>query len=91
MAEFMMLFLNIKPYSTYKFDKSISKKAKQTLDCMRKYSSQKFGEIHRIREFRILIVRIYSYGMDELFSKSKTMQINCNRYIHAIEEFIDAK
>ena len=33
-AEFMMLFLGIKSNSTYKFDPSIFKKAKQALECM---------------------------------------------------------
>ena len=91
MAEFMMLFLGFKPLSTYKFDKFIFTKAKQTLDCMRKYSSQKFKEIQQIRELRILIVKIYACDMDELFSKSKTMEMNFKRYICAIEEFIDIK
>ena len=91
MAEFMMMFLGIKPHSTYKFDKIISEKARQTLSCTRNYSSQKFKEIQHIRELRILIVKIYACDMDELFSQSKTMEINFKRYICAIEEFIDTR
>ena len=91
MAEFMILFLGFKPQSTYKFDNFISAKAKLTLDCIKRYSSEKFKEIQKIRELRILIVHIYAYGMDELFSRSKSMEMNFRRYIRAIEEFITAK
>ena len=91
MAEFMMLFLGLKPHSTYKFDKLMSKKANQTLDCMRRYSTQKFVDIQHVRELRILIVHIHDNDMDELFSASKTMEMNFSRYISAIEDFIDTK
>ena len=91
MAEFMMLFLDIKPQSTYKFDNSILAKAEQALDCIKRYSSQKFRKIQQIRELRILIIHIHSYDIDEFFSRSKTMEINFSRYISAIEEFIVTK
>ena len=91
MAEFMTLFLDIKPQSTYKFDNSILAKAEQAQDCIKRYSSQKFRKIQQIRELRILIIHIHSYDIDEFFSRSKTMEMNFSRYISAIEEFIVTK
>ena len=90
MAEFMMLFWGIKPFSTYMFDKLISKKAKLTLDCLNKYSIEKFQYIKTFQELRILIVKIYNCNMDELFSGAKTIKMNREIYVDAIAEFIDA-
>ena len=91
MAEFMMIFLGLKPNNSYKFDKSISDKAKQATDCLLKYSLQRFRELQQIREFRILIVKIYACDLDEFFAESRTMEKNFKRYIRAIEDFIDTK
>ena len=88
-AEFMMIFLDIKPSSTYKFKKSISKKAKQTLDCIRNFSCEKFKDLLKLKEMKILIKKIYKHDLDELFSQVKTMEMNRDRYINAIEEIID--
>ena len=88
LAEFMMLFLGIKPKSTYRFDKSISYKAKLTLDCLRKYSYEKFKDLQKFKELRILIVKIYNQDLDELFSQVKTMEMNRERYIEAIDGLI---
>ena len=84
----MMLFLGIKPKSTYRFDKYISYKAKLTLDCLRKYSYEKFKDLQKFKELRILIVKIYNEDLDELFSQVKTMEMNRERYIEAIDGLI---
>ena len=91
MAEFMMIFFGLKPNNTYKFDESVCRKAKQAVDCLSKYSLKRFKELQQIREFRILIVKIYAYDLDEFFSESETMEKNFKRYIKAIEDFIDTK
>ena len=89
LAQFMMLFLNIKTKSTHKFGKLISNRAKNTLDCARKYSIEKFKELQKWRELKILIVKIYDYDLEEIFSQAKTMEMNRDRYIEAIEDLID--
>ena len=91
MAEFMMLFLGIKPNSTYKFNKLISSKVKQTQNCMRNYSMEKFQQIKKFDELRILIAKIYNCNLEELFSETKTMKMNYGRYTNVIEELIDTK
>ena len=83
-----MLFLGIKPKSTYRFDASISYKANLILDCLRKYSYEKFKDLQKFKELRILIVKIYNENLDELFSQVKTMQMNRERYMDAIEGLI---
>ena len=88
LAEFMMLFLGIKPKSTYKFDKSILAMTRQVQDCLRKYSFEKFKAIQKWRELRILIVKLYRESLDELFSETKTMKMNRERYLEAIQEMI---
>ena len=89
LAEFMMIFFGIKPNSTYKFDKSILYKAGSTLECLRKYSYEKFTSLQDFRELRIMIVKMYNHDLEELFSKERVMGANRERYIEAIEEFID--
>ena len=89
LAEFMMLFLDIKPKSTYKFDKSNSIMGALVQDCMRKYSFEKFRALQKSRELRILIVKIYKEDLDELFWETKAMEMNRERYIEAIEDIID--
>ena len=85
----MMLFIDIKPKSTYKFDKSIVAKVAKVHDCMKKYSFEKFRALQKCRELRIMIVKIYNEDLDELFSQSKPMEMNRDRYIEAIEGMID--
>ena len=85
----MMLFLNIKK-SAHMLDKSISYKAKNTLDCLRKYSLEKFRYVQKYKELRILIAKIYIYDLDELFSGVDVMRSNRERYIMAIQEIINA-
>ena len=89
LAQFMILFLNIKTKSVHKLGKLISSRAKNTLDCARKYSIEKFKELQKWRELKILIVKIYDYDLEEIFSQAKTMEMNRDRYIEAIEDLID--
>ena len=89
LAQFMMLFLTIKRKNTHRFDKSILYKAHQTLDCVRKYSKDKFEKVQKFREFRLLILKIYNSDMEELFSEAKTMGVSRDRYIEAIDDIID--
>ena len=85
----MMLFLDIKPCSIYRFEKSISHKARLTLDCLRKYSFEKFRNLQESEELKIMIVKIYNYDLEELFSGVIAMKENRERYIEAIEEIIN--
>ena len=85
----MMLFLNIKK-SAHMLDKFISYKAKHTLDCLRKYSLEKFKYVQKYKELRILIAKIYIYDLDELFSGVDVMRTNRERYIMAIQEIINS-
>ena len=89
LAQFMMLFLDIKTKSAHRLEKSISNKAKKTLDCLRKYSADKFKDVQKWRELRILIVKIYEHNLEEFFSEAKTIQMSRDRYIEAIEDIID--
>ena len=89
LAQFMMLFLTIKRKNTHKFDKSILYKAHQTLDCVRKYSKDKFKKVQKFREFRLLILKICNSDVQELFLEAKTMGVSRDRYVEAIEDLID--
>ena len=85
----MMIFIDIKPKSTFKFDKSIASKVAKVHDCMKKYSYEKFRALQKCRELRIMAIKIYNEDLDELFSQSKPMQMNRERYTEAIEDMID--
>ena len=85
----MMIFFGIKPNSTYKFDESIFYKANNTLDCLRKYSFEKFKNLQNFGELRIMIIKIYHYDLEELFLEVEAMRTNRERYIKAIQELID--
>ena len=85
----MMLFFDIKPSSTYNFDESVFYKAKLTLDCLRKYSFEKFRNLQECEELKIMIAKIYNSDLEELFSGIIAMKANRERYIEAIEEIIN--
>ena len=89
LAEFMMVFLSIKPSSTFKFRKEAVDKATQVQECIGKYSLDKFKNVKKIKEFRILIVKIYNCSLDELLSSVKTIKNNKDRYTQAIEDLLD--
>ena len=86
-----MQFLKINHQDAYNFDTSVSDKARQALDCLRNYSKEKFKDVQKFLEFKILIVNIYNCELDQIFSEVKTMEINRERYITAIKDLIDMK
>ena len=84
----MMIFLSIKPSSTYEFDKSAMNKAKQARECIKNHSYEKFKNIKKIKEFKILMNNVYNYSLDELLSSLKTIENDKERYMQAFEELL---
>lgn len=88
-AEFMMLFLGLKPGNKYKYNEAVASKAGQVIGCMYSYSSKKFRSLRSIKELGLIAFKVYESHLENFISGEKTMMNSKTRYKNAFIDFID--
>ena len=89
LSQFMFIIIDIKEHDGLDFNKTVEKKGKSVVSCMKSYTTKKFNSLYNQREIKKLARYVFENHLETLITSEKAIQANKDRYLKAIEDFIE--